>query len=130
MATIDRNTVIRTARALLSEHGENPEYDRAIAELVRDLTGLPGDQDEIEALIRNRRVYRVMIGNKLITEIDATDDSTILHVEVEGDDGPLIGLDFREHGVQAGWWPEPPGAAGDREWVHIGFLVYHPDHQA
>ena len=30
-----------TAAALLSEDGENPEYDRAIVELTTDLLGLP-----------------------------------------------------------------------------------------
>ena len=32
--------LIRLASGLKSEHGENPEYDRALAELVTDAAGL------------------------------------------------------------------------------------------
>lgn len=37
-------TIIDTARRLVSEHGENPEYDRALLELVSDLTGMGQDE--------------------------------------------------------------------------------------
>lgn len=32
-------SIIRTGQSLLSEDQENPEYDRAIVELIADLTG-------------------------------------------------------------------------------------------
>lgn len=39
--TVDLNTLMTTAASLLSESGENPEYDRAILELTSDLLGFP-----------------------------------------------------------------------------------------
>lgn len=36
---LTREHVIRAASDLISEHGENPEYDRAIVELTGDLIG-------------------------------------------------------------------------------------------
>lgn len=38
-----RTRLVRTASWLRSEHGENPEYDRALVELVNDLLGLSSD---------------------------------------------------------------------------------------
>lgn len=38
-----RSRLVRTASDLRSEHGENPEYDRALVELVNDLLGLSSD---------------------------------------------------------------------------------------
>jgi hypothetical protein len=41
MATeINATTIIRTARDLASENGENPEYDRALVEMTTDLLRL------------------------------------------------------------------------------------------
>jgi hypothetical protein len=37
--TITRAALIREARSLKSEHGENPEYDRALVELIYWTTG-------------------------------------------------------------------------------------------
>ena len=34
VAPITRGQLLKEARALKSEHGENPEYDRALAELI------------------------------------------------------------------------------------------------
>jgi len=46
--------VIRMAKGLLSEDGENSEYDRAIVELVIDVCGLSQqDFDTVLATIRN-----------------------------------------------------------------------------
>lgn len=41
--TISINTLIEYARQLASEHGENPEYDRALVELVSDCCGVGQD---------------------------------------------------------------------------------------
>lgn len=49
--------VLRTAAALTSEHGENPEYDRGLVELTSDLTGLQRSEvvDLIAREVANRR---------------------------------------------------------------------------
>jgi len=36
-------TVLRIARGLRSERGENPEYDRALVEMTGDLLGIAHD---------------------------------------------------------------------------------------
>lgn len=43
-----------TAADLLSEHGENPEYDRAIVELTCRLLGHPDDEwkDDVRTTLR------------------------------------------------------------------------------
>jgi hypothetical protein len=45
--------VLAYAAGLASEHGENPEYDRALVELARDLTGMT--REEVEAKILKAR---------------------------------------------------------------------------
>lgn len=47
--TITPAVLMRTAAALLSVEGENPEYDRALAELVTDLLG--GTSDDKDAIL-------------------------------------------------------------------------------
>lgn len=42
---------IRTASYLVSDDGENPEYDRAIYELIVDLFGVGVDVDEGRSLV-------------------------------------------------------------------------------
>lgn len=44
--------ILIMAAALLSEDNENIEYDRAIAELTRDILGLDMDQADMLALLR------------------------------------------------------------------------------
>lgn len=46
-------TVINNAALLLSEDGENPEYDRAIVELTSAALGVSSDDyDAVERLLR------------------------------------------------------------------------------
>lgn len=52
---MDTEAIRTTAANLLSEHGENPEYDRAIAELVCDLTGRTMDEKH-DVLTELRRI--------------------------------------------------------------------------
>lgn len=40
MSTVDQIQVWRAAAGLLSEHGENQEYDRAVVEMVADIAGI------------------------------------------------------------------------------------------
>lgn len=53
------DALVQTAADLMSEDGENPEYDRALVELVRDL--LPGvtadDREVVERLLRAARTH-------------------------------------------------------------------------
>jgi hypothetical protein len=45
--------VLIAAASLLSDDGENPEYDRAITELTADILGLDkGDAADILSLVR------------------------------------------------------------------------------
>lgn len=54
VAVITYENAIRYAGDLASEHGENPEYDRALVELLADLFGIPMDlKDKIDDDIRN-----------------------------------------------------------------------------
>lgn len=47
------------AVALLSEDGENPQYDRAIIELVSDVLGMPhSDRATTEAVLRGKQAER------------------------------------------------------------------------
>lgn len=50
---VTMGTVITVAKDLMSEHGENPEYDRALVELVAILSGFsPADhRDDVAELI-------------------------------------------------------------------------------
>lgn len=43
-ASITLAALVDLARGPKSEDGENPEYDRALAELVTDAAGLPMDE--------------------------------------------------------------------------------------
>lgn len=48
-------TVMLNAASLMSESGENPEYDRALVELVSDLLGVSDftePRDAVETLLR------------------------------------------------------------------------------
>lgn len=51
------HSVITHARDLVSDYGENPEYDRALVELVRDVTGNQDDggREFVETLIGVKR---------------------------------------------------------------------------
>ena len=46
---IDRDELIRCAKNLHSEDGENPEYDRALVELVREVT--PFSRKEVASML-------------------------------------------------------------------------------
>ena len=46
---IFKSELIHCAKALYSEDGENPEYDRALVELVRDVT--PYDRAEVTRML-------------------------------------------------------------------------------
>ena len=48
-STADR--VLDVARDLRSEHGENPEYDRALVEMSGDLIPFDGEKEEVAAMI-------------------------------------------------------------------------------
>lgn len=60
--TITIDGLMRTAADLMSEDAENPEYDRALVELVCDL--LPGvstdDRETVERLLRAHREGRTL----------------------------------------------------------------------
>lgn len=43
------NSTIETARQLASDHGENPEYDRALVELTAQFAGLPVEHYDLIA---------------------------------------------------------------------------------
>lgn len=45
---VDR--VVRIAAGLMSDDGENPEYDRACVEIVRDVLGLDWEDDTKQEL--------------------------------------------------------------------------------
>lgn len=56
---IDPHQLLNTAADLLSEDGENVEYDRAIVELTSDLLGLTQDDHAGMAdLLRTKREIR------------------------------------------------------------------------
>jgi hypothetical protein len=55
MSTVTTERVVQVAADLMSEDGENPEYDRACVEIVRDLLGMDWEDDTrsvIEAALR------------------------------------------------------------------------------
>lgn len=52
---VARQTLINEAAALTSEHGENPEYDRALAELVYWTTGGESLEQVVREIARVRR---------------------------------------------------------------------------
>lgn len=53
MATSTHLRLIINAASLLSEHGENPEYDRGVIELLESVTGgNPDDWHATELLLR------------------------------------------------------------------------------
>ena len=62
LGIIGQTRLLSEARGLLSEDGENPEYDRAIVELVTRL--LPrfnhDDHDLVEAMIRNEDSWEAL----------------------------------------------------------------------
>lgn len=47
--------LLREAAMLLSEDGENPEYDRAIGELICSMTGQPMERGSVDATLRDLR---------------------------------------------------------------------------
>jgi hypothetical protein len=50
---MDTRSTLRNIAGLMSEHGENPEYDRACVEIACDLLGMAhDDRDAVEALLR------------------------------------------------------------------------------
>ena len=50
--TPEARRILKVARGLKSEDGENPEYDRALVEMTCDLLGIPMvDRREVEQLI-------------------------------------------------------------------------------
>ena len=51
--TVTVERLIKLARDLKSEHGENSEYDRALVELVTDAAGLPmnGGKEQVARLL-------------------------------------------------------------------------------
>ena len=56
--------VVTEAADLLSEHGENPEYDRALVELTTRLLHLDDDaKPEIEAALRRLHPITTTEGN-------------------------------------------------------------------
>lgn len=53
-AYLTNHRLLLAAANLLSDDGENTEYDRAIAELVRDAVSLPNaDQTDIIGFVRS-----------------------------------------------------------------------------
>ena len=52
--TVDE--LVFCARTLISEDGENPEYDRALVELVRDVT--PFTREEVTKILRQRVQFK------------------------------------------------------------------------
>lgn len=56
-------TLLATAADLISEDDDNPEYDRAIAELTNDLLGgTQDDKDAVLAVLRHRQHDQHVIG--------------------------------------------------------------------
>ena len=52
--------IIGTTANLLSDHGENPEYDRAIVELTTELLGLSHDfGPEVRELLRTEKPIKL-----------------------------------------------------------------------
>lgn len=53
--------VLRTAVSLVSENGENPEYDRALAEMTCDLVELSQDfkGDVLDAIREQAQAWRL-----------------------------------------------------------------------
>lgn len=50
---MNEHRLLRCAAGLLSEDGENPEYDRAITELTCEMLGLNTDaKDHVHQLLR------------------------------------------------------------------------------
>lgn len=47
--------LLREAAVLLSEDGENAEYDRAIGELICSMTGQPMEHESVDATLRDLR---------------------------------------------------------------------------
>ncbi len=46
LVCLQGESLIAIAKALKSEHGDNPEYDRALVELATDLLGVPMSEKE------------------------------------------------------------------------------------
>jgi hypothetical protein len=62
---IDIVHAVRAAKELVSEDGENPEYDRAIVELMCDLLSIPTDHKvEVAALLGVRGESLAKIGGE------------------------------------------------------------------
>lgn len=57
---IERQTIWDNAAQLVSEEGENPEYDRGVVELVADLFGYTSDEKTalLDALRMRRQQQR------------------------------------------------------------------------
>ena len=50
------NRLLSVVADLMSEHGENPEYDRACVEIVCTMLGVSTDaRDDVAALLRHVR---------------------------------------------------------------------------
>lgn len=45
--TVDLHTLVEAGKRLISKHGENPEYDRGVVELIRELSST--DEEDAEA---------------------------------------------------------------------------------
>lgn len=78
--------VIRTASLLVSEEGENPEYDRALVEMVYDLTGIETSAQrlrEIQQAQHPRQAEHRRAHIRKHTEVPAPDEA---HHEAEGTD--------------------------------------------
>jgi hypothetical protein len=58
--TVTLDLAIKVAQELRSEDGENPEYDRALVELIRDMFGYLGCEDGEEA----RALVQALIGTR------------------------------------------------------------------
>lgn len=55
---MDRLQILTTAASLLSDTGENSEYDRGIGELTKDLLGINPDVADVDALLEIMRKVR------------------------------------------------------------------------
>lgn len=66
MQTVDFQNLLEAAADLRSEHGENPEYDRGLVELISDVAPI-GTQEKWESTEDFRRRISLRLGVKFDT---------------------------------------------------------------
>lgn len=130
-AYIGLGQLVEEARGLRSVDGENPEYDRALVELVMAVGGMPSEnREEVAKTILN--------DDTPVTprSTDPTDRSLTVHTErdtmqlparngdlvhVSDADGvPIFGASVHDARIEVGHW------SAEGEWT-VGFTVEPPE---